>query len=130
MRDMECTDRRQSPRLVAEGTVVITCLTGGADSGRSTASAARIVERSAYGLRVEIAEAIAPGTLVRLDLSDSLLLGEVAWCAKVGDGYHAGLQMEQSLQHLGDLRRLIAAMLGSETEKRSNQAETVEAGHD
>lgn len=121
-------DRRQSPRLPAEDSVVLTCLS--ADPTPSAPRAARIVERSDYGMRIEITEPIAPSTLVRLDLADTLVLGEVAWCAKVGDHHEIGLRMEQSLQHLGDLRRLVSSLLGLGNPRSLDQSEVVEARHD
>ena len=129
---MQCMDRRQSPRLAAvdEESVVLTCLSSDPHSLLSAPRVVRILERSAYGLRIETSEPIAVATLVRLDLADSLLLGEVAWCAKVGDRHHVGLQTEQSLQHLGDLRRLVASLLGYDERRPLNQSEAVEAGHD
>ena len=131
---MESTDRRQSPRLIAEESVTVTCLSSAPQSKLSSPFAARIVERSDYGMRIETADWIPPATLVRVDLADSLLLGEVAWCAKLGNCCHVGLRMEQSLQHLGDLRRLVASLLGAQfgtqRDTHSNQSEAVEAGHD
>ena len=91
---------------------------------------ARIVERSAYGLRIETDEPIAPSTLVRLDLADSLLFGEVAWCAKVGDRHQIGLKIEESLQHIGDLSRLMASLLGTDVVLPLHQSEAVEASCD
>lgn len=105
-------ERRQSPRLPAEEPIVVTRLSPDAQSGLSTPLAARIVERSTDGFRVELPEAIPQGMLVRLDLADSLLLGEVTWCAKAGALYYAGVRIEQSLEHMGDLRRLMAALVG------------------
>ena len=130
MISMQGTDRRLSPRQSAEESVVLTCLSSDPASHPSTARTARIVERSAYGLRLETGEAIPLATLVRLDLDDSLLLGEVAWCARVGDGHHVGLQLEQSLQHLGDLRRLVASLLGEDHRRSLDQAEPVKACQD
>ena len=109
---------------------MLTCLAPGPEARPSEPRPARIVERSTYGMRLETAEAIAPATLVRLDLDDSLLLGEVAWCAKVGDCHHVGLKMAQSLQHLGDLRRLVASLLGHDLRRSLNQTEAVKTGDD
>jgi PilZ domain len=127
---MRSMDRRQSPRLPGHESVTLTRLSSDPRSVPSAPLAAQIVERSASGLRIETSEHIAPATLVRLDLADSLLLGEVAWCAKVSGRYHVGLQMEQSLQHLGDLRRLVASLLGYDERRSLNQSEAVEARHD
>ena len=126
---MPCNDRRQSPRQPVGEQVMVTRLSSDPQSRPTVRLAAQIVERSAYGLRIVTVEPIPPATLVRLDMADSLLLGEVAWCAKVGDVHHIGLQMEQSLQHLGDLRRLVTSLLGQDDRRPLHQSEAVEACH-
>ena len=127
MKGMPSIDRRQSSRLPAEDSVMLTCLSAGPIP--NTPLPARIVEKSDYGMRIEVSDPIAPATLVRLDLADTLVLGEVAWCAKVGDHHEIGLRMEQSLQHLGDLRRLVSSLLGHGDRQTLDQPEIVEAGH-
>lgn len=107
---------------------MLTCLSTGPTPSEPVA--ARIVERSDYGMRIEISEPLAPATLVRLDLADTLVLGEVAWCAKVGDHHEIGLRMEQSLQHLGDLRRLVSSLLGQDNRRSLDESQVVEASHD
>jgi hypothetical protein len=123
-------DRRQSLRLPAEESIVLTRLPSDPVCRPSDPCNARIVERSEYGLRVATREPLAPSTLVRLDVGDSLILGEVAWCAQVGNGYHLGIQMEQSLQHMGDLRRLVASLLGQDERRPLHQSEAVKASRD
>lgn len=120
-------DRRQSPRQAVEEVVILTSLTFAPNAQAPAPCPARIVERSAYGLKIETIAPLAPSSLVRLDLADSLLLGEVAWCAKVRDQYQIGLRIEESLQHVGDLSRLVASLLDSDARRPLNQPEPVEA---
>ncbi len=123
-------ERRQSLRLPADESIVLTCLPSDPQCLPPEPCSAQIVERSEYGLRVVTGDPISPSTLVRLDIGDSLILGEVAWCAKAGDRYHLGIQMEQSLQHIGDLRRLVASLLGQDERRALHQSEVVEASRD
>ena len=120
-------DRRQSSRQPVEEVVILTSLTFAPEAQAPTPCPARIVERSAFGLKIETFAPIAPSTLVRLDLADSLLLGEVAWCARVNDQYQIGLKIEESLQHVGDLSSRVSSLLGSDAQRPLHQSEPVEA---
>jgi len=121
-------DRRRSPRYPLEERVELTCLSFDSEPGVATSRSARIVERSPAGLRIETAKPIAPSTLVRLDLADSLFLGEVVWCSKVGDHHHIGLKIEESLLHIQDLGRLMKSLLGNDCSRSLHKPEAVEAG--
>lgn len=121
-------DRRQSLRIPAAEPILLTCL--GSDGEPSAPYAAQMVDQSEYGIRIAIRERIAPSTVVRLDIADGLLLGEVAWCAEAGDGYHVGIHLEQSLQHLGHLRTLVASLLGQDERRPLDQSQAVEARRD
>lgn len=103
-------DRRAAPRIPDQGSALLICLPPDPELPVPAPSSVRILERSAHGLRIETAQRLAPSTLVRLDLDDSLVLGEVAWCSEAGESYHCGLRMKQSLQHLASLRRLAASL--------------------
>ncbi|HEY3440028.1 MAG TPA: hypothetical protein VGK29_04730 [Paludibaculum sp.] len=120
-------DRRQSPRQPVDEVVLLTSLTLAPHAQAPAPCPVRIVERSAYGLKIETVAPIAPSTLVRLDSADSLLLGEVAWCAKVNDQYQIGLKIEESLQHVGDLSKLVASLFGGDAKRPLHQSEPVEA---
>ena len=123
-------ERRQSDREPVEGVVELTCLSSDSGSTASLPRPIRIMERSELGLKIETMERVAPSSLVRLDFPDGLVLGEVMWCAKVGDYHHAGLKLNQSLQHIGDLRKLVAALLGTDVRRPLYQSQTVESGCD
>ena len=126
--DKACMDRRPSPRQPLQERVELTYLSLDSETGVSTYRSARIVERSAIGLRLVTAEPIKPSTLVRLDLADSLLLGEVVWCSKVGAHHHIGLKVEESLLHVQDLGRLMESLLGNDYSRTLHMPEAVEAG--
>lgn len=127
---MSGIDRRQTSRLPSEETILITSLSQDPNSSPHVQQGARILDRSSYGLRIETARALAPSTLVRLDMADTLQLGEVTWCARVGEFFHVGLQLEQSLQHLGDLRKLVTSLLGQDPARPLNQSEPAKANQD
>ena len=76
--------------------------------------------QSFAGRRASLAydEALKPGQPVELLLNDSLYLGVVAACNAAGDGFQITITLEESLQGLDGLRRLMAALLESEGGKR------------
>jgi hypothetical protein len=49
--------------------------------------------------------AISAGTAIRIELEDSLLLGEAMYSRSLPDGYFVGVQLEQALSGLRELRR-------------------------
>ncbi len=68
--------------------------------------AVRIENISGSGLRLALREPIPRDAAVRIDLNDSLLLGEVCYCAPSAEGYTAGIMLEHSLAHLESLQSL------------------------
>jgi hypothetical protein len=58
------------------------------------------------------AEPIAIGAAVRVDTGDHAVLGEVCHCSKTAGGYLCGIQIDQVLSHLADLKRLMDAVVG------------------
>lgn len=66
------------------------------------------------GARILSPFPIRTGTPVRLDVDDSILLGEAVYCARDGSGCSVGLQFEQCLGRVSDLQRLVDALLGSQ----------------
>jgi hypothetical protein len=51
------------------------------------------------------------GTAVRIDINDSVLLGEVSYCSSTPDGLVCGVQLEQALNSVGDLTRLVSRLM-------------------
>lgn len=66
------------------------------------------------GARVKAPYPVKAGAPVRLDVDDSILLGEAVYCAREEDGCYVGLQFEQCLGRVSDLQRLVDALLGAQ----------------
>lgn len=69
--------------------------------------------RILVGRRAELRSesAVAPGTAVRIDLEDSMLLGEVAGCIPEGSLFAAQIEVVEAIPSLSDLARLVAAVM-------------------
>ena len=70
---------------------------------------ARIRNISGKGIGLELAEPVAPGTTLKIELEDALLLGEVIFCREDETAYYLGIELEQSLCGLGELSRMVLA---------------------
>jgi hypothetical protein len=64
---------------------------------------ARVKNVSGRGLGLELEGPVATGAALKLELDDTLLLGEVIYCRKDASCYYIGVEIEQSLQGLADL---------------------------
>jgi hypothetical protein len=64
---------------------------------------------SGKGLGLEVQGPVFPGTLLRVDLQDALLLGEVIYCRRDESSYYVGVELEHSLCGLGELSRMVNA---------------------
>ena len=66
-------------------------------------------------MRVRVPQPVAANTAVRVEIEDQILLGEACYCQSLTGGQYAiGLQLEQSLNNLDDLSRLVKALHGGE----------------
>lgn len=70
-----------------------------------------LVESSGHGLRVTLNRKLSPGTLVKIELPDSLILAEVCHCSQQGVQYIAGLKVDQVLSGLKELTALNSRLL-------------------
>ena len=64
---------------------------------------------SAKGLCIFLDQAVPVGSPVSLRTAQVLMLGEVVWCQPTGEGYEAGIELEQLLD-TSELQVLIAGM--------------------
>jgi hypothetical protein len=99
-------DRRRHPRFPVNTPLRLTALID-----EELSIAARLEELSGSGARVVSPVAIPPGTPVKLDLPDVLLLGECVHCQPDNGSYSLGVHLEHSLGCLGELRRLMNALI-------------------
>jgi hypothetical protein len=69
--------------------------------------------RILVGRRAELRSesAVTPGTAVRIDLEDSMLLGEVAGCGSEGSLFVTQVEVVEAIPSLSDLARLVSAVM-------------------
>jgi hypothetical protein len=72
---------------------------------------AQMVKLAGRCANVKIDRAVAHGTAVRIDLNDSLLLGEVSTCVSESDGFVAMIGIVEAIPSLSDLAKLVAAVM-------------------
>ncbi len=106
-------DRRSEPRVEINQTAELTIL--GEPDRKVTALLKNL---SGRGLSVLTDCAIPLGTPVRLDVNDSVMLGEICYCASTSEGLICGIQLEQALHSVADLTRLVARLMMEDTGSR------------
>jgi hypothetical protein len=93
-------EQRREPRFETDQPVEITVL-----GDLEVRLAARVRNASGRGLALETTEAVAPGTALRIDLDDAVVLGEAVYC-RPGSGTHLiGVELDQVLCGLAELGR-------------------------
>jgi hypothetical protein len=97
-------DQRCEPRFAADQSVTITAL--GENQFRQTA---KVRNASGSGLGLVVETEISPGTALRIEWEDAFVLGEVMYCRPMENGHFVGVQLEQMLHGLSDLRRRFRA---------------------
>jgi PilZ domain len=110
-------DSRQEPRFEIDQQISVILL---GDS--ETVIPAKIVNLSGRGMGLECGLALPPGGAVKIELADTLLLGEVVYCRWRGGGYQVGIALEQVLYHTRGLTALAERLLGVESGQRSDTA--------
>ena len=108
---MSCMDNRRESRFRADEPVRVTVLDG---SERHIAGT--VADFSGRGLGVRLQERVMPGTALKIECDDSLLLGDVVYCEPRQGGYAAGVKLQHALYHVSDLARMSAAILGKTPE--------------
>jgi hypothetical protein len=66
----------------------------------------RITNYSANGMCIVIDAKISIGAAVKVEWTDTLLLGEVCYCRPAGEGFAIGLRLEHALYNASELARL------------------------
>jgi hypothetical protein len=92
-------DQRSEPRFAADQSVTITTL-----GERRFQQTAKVRNASGSGLGLVVETEISPGTAVRIEWEDTLLLGEAMYCRRMASGHFVGVQLEQMLRGLSELR--------------------------
>lgn len=81
---------------------------------------ARLLDVGPNGCAVLSKEQIQAGRAVRLDHADSMILGEVIYCAEAGSEYRCGIKFAQVLNSLSDLAALVDALLREQRQPTRN----------
>ena len=108
-------NQRREARFEANQSVAIT-LFGESD----ITIPARVKNISGRGIGLELEGPVAPGTAVKIELEDALLLGEVIYCRQDEASCYLGVQLEQALTGLAELSRMVNAF-GDGTRSRQRQ---------
>ena len=94
-------DRRTDVRHSVETAVKMTVL-----SGQLRQMEAVLANVSGRGARLRVPEPIAVDSAVQLEFGDSLLLGEVCYCASDEGSFCVGVELQHSLLNLAEVATL------------------------
>jgi hypothetical protein len=98
-------------------------------SGPRQTLMARIINLNGRIAELQIPDRIAAGSAIRIDLDDSMLMGEVTLCAAQGDQFAIQLAISEAIPCMSDLQRLVSALMcegrNEVTERRAPRATTV-----
>jgi len=82
-------ERRQDPRFAIDEPARMKVL-----QPIGPSSVIRILDISRSGLKISVAEFLAPGTVIQIHLKASVAFAEVRFCTAQGEGFHAGVQFQ------------------------------------
>ena len=68
---------------------------------------ARIKNVSPRGIGLELQGPLATGSALKIEIDDSLLLGEVIYCRDEEGAFYIGVEFEHALYGLGDLAHVV-----------------------
>src|SRR2546426_12913 len=93
-------EQRREPRFVADQTVTITLL-----RDPEIRLSATVTDVSKGGLRLIAASPVTPGTAVKIEKDDSIILGEAVYCRQEPEFCVIGVELNQVLAGLAELGR-------------------------
>jgi PilZ domain-containing protein len=94
-------EQRREHRVTIEQSVALTVL--GDPETRITAT---IKNASGRGLGLVSPQSVLRGAAVKLEIGDSIFLGEVMYCETLGDGNFLGIELTEVLSGLAALSRM------------------------
>lgn len=94
-------ERRAETRIPWNRPVRVTLLGGPPQHFDAT-----LVNVSGRGARLRLDQPLACDSIIRIDLENGMLLGEVCYCATDGDGFGVGVELEHSLLNLAEVTRM------------------------
>lgn len=89
-------DRRREPRVEANQPVFISVLE--LLPHLSARLEGRAIDLSGRGMRIALGTHIPPGSALKIEMGDSILLGEISYCNPKDNAYVAGVQLDQILR--------------------------------
>jgi hypothetical protein len=90
--------------------------------------AARLVQMSGRRVELRTAEALPCGGAVKIEMEDSLLLGEVAGCSRTETSFCSLIHVREAIPSMSDLARLVAAVMNdSRTNTRERRESAIAA---
>ena len=101
------SDRRREPRFSTNRPAELVLL-----SENDERLPIQMVEVSGSGVRFIVQRPVTADTAVRIDMEDSILLGEVCYCTPEGEDHICGVRLEQGLTHVTDLYHLVCSVMG------------------
>ena len=76
---------------------------------------ARIINMSGRGVSLATQRPLKLGAAVRINLEDSLLLGEVCHIRQDGGSWIFGIKLDQVIPSVSEVARLVSAIMGTTT---------------
>ncbi|SPE42300.1 hypothetical protein SBA3_5130004 [Candidatus Sulfopaludibacter sp. SbA3] len=100
-------DKRCEPRFAADQSVAITTL-----GEHQFQQAAKVKNASGSGLGLVVETEVPPGTALKIEWEDTMVLGEVMYCRPMENSHFLGVQLEQVLRGLRELRQAFDEFYG------------------
>ena len=111
-------ESRQERRFEMDQEITVTLL-----GDREATFPGKIVNLFWNGMCLETSYALSPGAALKIELADTLVLGEVVYCRPQGPQFHLGISLEQALYHTRDVAALARRLLGSGDRSRAYDKE-------
>lgn len=109
-------DQRREPRFAVNQLIAVTVL--GENPRQETA---QVKNASSRGLAIQIPGPVAPGTAVKIEIEDSLVLGEAVYCRPQPDGHLVGIELDQVLCGLTELGRRLQEFARSKARPQADR---------
>src|SRR5688500_15460388 len=98
-------DRRGEPRQPLDSPAIVQSL-GESAKSNGTPFQARVVDINSRGLRLQSGTRLDAGAIVKVEVADQMILGEVCYCfATPDESFSMGIFADQSLRGVGIFRR-------------------------
>jgi hypothetical protein len=93
--------RRREPRFELDQPVTVSNL-----EHMGASLTGRLANFSAYGVRLIMDKKLSPGTMVKVEWGNTMLLGEIIYCNAEGAEFAVGLELEDALYETDSLADL------------------------